>query len=123
MPNEPTIKNTAAILDPVREIYHLEQRIQLLVREIENHRAAQERATEIARIDMNTRLEGMNEFRRQIEQTSSQFRTKAEAYADQRRIELQFDGVEVRMRALERTIYMAGGAVAIITLLLRFIKV
>ena len=64
---------------------------------------------EKATASLNTRLEGMNEFRRQIDKAEGTF--------------AQRETVEKELDAIKRLLYIGLGAVAAIEVLLRFIKV
>jgi hypothetical protein len=92
-------------------------------------RYAQKRLDEIRILEkdaINFRLEGMNEFRRQIESTQDRFLPKAEYIRSHEALEAVVagirDGMESRFRALERLVWMAGGAVTVITIILNFLK-
>ena len=96
---------------------------------------------DVSRIDtkneMERRLEDMNNLRHQIEQAEAKFTTRAEWQAgheavyrtvaanDQRMAGAMSEHstmIDVRFRTLERFIWMACGAVALLATILRWIK-
>jgi hypothetical protein len=87
--------------------------------------------------EMERRLQDMNNLRHQIEQAEARFTTRSEWQAgheavyrtvaanDQRMTEAMSEHstmVDVRFRTLERFIWMACGAVALLATILRWIK-
>ncbi len=65
----------------------------------------------LAREDMARRLEGMNEFRRQITEAESKFVTRTE-----------LESLERQVRQLERLIWMATGGLTVIMFAINFLK-
>jgi len=90
-----------------------------------------------AKTEMDRRLSDMNALRHQIEQAESKFTTRAEwqsghesvyrtvAANDQRMVTAMGEhatSIDTRFRTLERFIWMACGAVALLATILRWIK-
>lgn len=80
------------------------------------------RATTVeqARIDMNRRLDGMNEFRQQLAATESTYLKRSEWDVSHTALEerLQQSGAatEMRLRSIERLVYIGVGAVLVINI-------
>jgi hypothetical protein len=92
-------------------------------------RYQQKRLDEIRNLEksaINFRLEGMNEFRKQIQDTQDRYLPKAEYVRAHEAVEQNLitlrESTETRFRALERLVWMAGGAVTVIMVILNFIK-
>ena len=116
------------------------------VRNHEKEHEAEQHAALLAMSNMDRRLEGMNEFRRQISDTEAKYATKNELALHAASNETQLSSVrdrlgacertqikdrgdsldrisaEARVRALERLVYMATGAVTVIMIILNFVK-
>ena len=116
------------------------------VRNHEKEHEAEQHAAALATDNMNRRLEGMNEFRRQITDAETKYSTKVEmtAHIDSNETQLTVikdrlgacertaiqdrgntldrKSADDRFRALERLVYMATGAVTVIMIILNFIK-
>lgn len=69
----------------------------------------------LAREDMARRLEGMNEFRRQMSETEAKYLTRSEWHTNH-------ESLEKQVRQLERLVWTAAGAATIIAFLLNWIK-
>jgi hypothetical protein len=107
----------------------------------EKEHAAISKAADLALESLNFRLAGMNEFRQQMADTEVKYETKIEAGALESKLHTQINAlsekcrkletdaitdraklidketVDVRIRALERLIYMAAGGMTIIIIL------
>ena len=99
--------------DTLSRLVRLETKVCLKFEEMEKAlviaREAVGKEMEKATASLNTRLEGMNEFRRQIDKAEGTFAKK--------------ETVEKELDAIKRLLYIGLGAVAAIEALLRFIKV
>jgi len=70
-----------------------------------------EKSLDLARENVSTRLDGMNEFRRQITEAETKFVTRPE-----------LDGIKKQISQLERLIWIATGAVMVIVFLLNYMN-
>jgi predicted nucleic acid-binding Zn-ribbon protein len=116
------------------------------VRNHEKEHESEQHAASLAMANMDRRLEGMNEFRQQINDTEARYSTKSDLAAHAASNETQLSGIkervgacertaikdrgdsldrvsaETRFRALERLVYMASGAITVIMIILQFVK-
>jgi hypothetical protein len=127
-------------LDRVASFRDIQALEKLLTQHFEAHDREHElmdRANVIAREEMNRRLDEMNNLRRQIEQVEAKFFTRTEwekAHAalvsvvqqNERSATLAFTEygktVDGRFRVTERWVWMASGAVALLALLMHWLK-
>jgi hypothetical protein len=104
----------------------LETANQFIVREFDlrdrfeqRSRATEVRALDLALENINYRLAGMNEFRQQINDAEAKFISRDEVQLIDSRtsgaLAAMRDSMDSRFRGLERLVYMAVGAVALIT--------
>ena len=89
---------------------------------LDRQQLLRERALQIAEAGMNRRLEGMNEFRKALEDSEKKYITRTEWDAGHSKLTdtvRDLDrAVDRRLRTLERTIWMATGAVGLIAFLM-----
>ena len=90
----------------------------------ERARSVEVRALDLALRNIDYRLAGMNEFRQQINDAEVKFITRDEVHLLDSRISGSLSGIrdsmETRFRGLERMVYMAVGAVALITSIVEY---
>ena len=77
----------------------IEAKVEALCKKIDIRFSAQEKALEQATRDMDRRLEGMNEFRRQLDNQAGTFATRVELRAEVDKLELKLTPL-VRMGAI-----------------------
>ena len=78
-----------------------------------------EKASTLARVEMNRRLEGMNALRSQLERAEGTYITRDSFQRDHEVLRVSTD---VRFRAIERLIWMACGGVTVISTILTLIS-
>ena len=120
-----------------RDIESLKELLQAHFQAHEREHELMDRANVIAREEMNRRLDEMNNLRRQIEQVEAKFFTRTEwekAHAalvsvvqqNERSSTLALTeygkAVDGRFRVTERWVWMASGAVALLALLMHWLK-
>jgi Rad3-related DNA helicase len=89
------------------EVKHLEDKIKL-------NTEGTERALEIATKEMERRLEGMNEFREQLEKQTRTFLTKEE-------YELKHQLMQQKLNIISKIVYIGIGVVIVLELVLKLL--
>ena len=94
------------------EVRHLENKIDIRT---ELNALALEKAT----LRLDDRLEGMNEFREQLNKQAGTFATKESLEALRESLDLKFDELRRKNAVQDRLIYIGVGAVLVIQIALR----
>ena len=94
------------------EVRHLENKVDIRT---ELNALALEKAT----LRLDDRLEGMNEFREQLNKQAGTFATKESLEALRESLDLKFDELRRKNAAQDRLIYIGVGAVLVIQIALR----
>jgi hypothetical protein len=82
---------------------------------IKEFRKSDQENIKSAHASMEKRLESINEFRGQLKDQAAGFATREE-------MNIKYNALEARLRGVERLIAFAGGGVAVIQIILHFIK-
>jgi hypothetical protein len=78
-------------------------------------RSADIKASDVARESLEKRLDNVNEFRTQLKDQASNFPTRAE-------VDAQIQGIENRLRAVERYVAIGVGITIALQFALHFVK-
>jgi len=71
---------------------------------------ALEKSIGVAKTELDRRLEGMNEFRRQLDKQASEFITKNEVNLRMEKMDLRFNGIEDKLNTLQNEISEKRGS-------------
>jgi hypothetical protein len=86
-----------------------------LLEYIKELRKADQEQIKVARESMEERLKSVNEFRSQLKDQAGTFVTRTE-------MDAKHNALEARLRGVEKLVWMGMGAIAVIQLILHFIK-
>jgi hypothetical protein len=101
-----------------QQVIHLRALIFQRFKGMDRETRLRDKALQVAHMDMDRRLEGMNQFREELTRNTLQYINKDEYSANHQALELRIEQIntsnEQRLRALERLVYIGVGAAIII---------
>src|SRR5579863_4897211 len=111
------ISRDYADLHARQEVIHLRALIFQRFKGMDRETRLRDKALQVAHMDMDRRLEGMNQFREELTRNTLQYINKDEYSANHQALELRIEQIntsnEQRLRALERLVYIGVGAAII----------